>query len=278
VDIQVYAPKVRPLAIPVRILLPVGYSATPGRTYPLVLMLHGGNDDYTSWTRETDIEEVSAAYDAIVAMPDAGTTATYTNYLHPLDGNPLQWETFHTVELPQILEAGMHANANRAVAGLSSGGYGSFGYATRNPGRFRYAAAYSGPVAIRIPVVRTALLLSALDADPFARWGVPLLDEQNWRRNDPLTMAANLRGTGIYLSSGTTGLPSEEDTVGWTPVQVGEAFAGTIGRAFADRLKALGIPATVHFYTFGEHAWASWQTEMHTSYPLMMAAIGARKL
>ena len=54
------------------------FDARPGRTYPVLYLLHGAHDDYTSWTRETDIEAFTEGRDLIVAMPDAGPTGIPT--------------------------------------------------------------------------------------------------------------------------------------------------------------------------------------------------------
>lgn len=276
VDLAVRSPAVG-RTLPVRVLVPVGWSPTAARTWPVTMMLHGGNDDYTSWTRETDIAQLSADWDTIAVMPDAGLNATYTDYLRPLGGEPLQWETFHTVELRQILERAFRAGTAGAVAGISAGGYGALNYATRNPGMFRFAASYSGLIAILMPVVTTGVWAMSGDSDLDARFGAPGADRENWRLHDPYTQAERLRGTGVYLSSGLTGLPGDVDVVPWTPLQMGEAVTGMVTAAFAERLRGLGIPATVNLYGRGAHDWASWQVELRRSWPLMMNAIGARQ-
>src|SRR3954463_12505582 len=58
--------------IPGRLLVPPGWARTATRTWPVLYLLHGGNDDYTSWTRETDIVALSTAAPVLVVMPDAG--------------------------------------------------------------------------------------------------------------------------------------------------------------------------------------------------------------
>ena len=65
----------------------------------MLYLLHGGNDDYTSWTRETDIEQLSANAQALIVMPEAGRDATYVDWFRP-DGGPNAglWETFHLTE------------------------------------------------------------------------------------------------------------------------------------------------------------------------------------
>ncbi|MFJ9722507.1 alpha/beta hydrolase [Streptomyces sp. NPDC101209] len=124
---------------PVRLILPSGFDAQPGRTYPVLYLLHGAHDDYTSWTRETDIEAFTEGRNLIVAMPDAGPTGIPTAWR----GGP-DYETFQLSEVPALLARDYRASAVRAVAGVSTGGYGAMAHAARHPGVFTAAASYSG--------------------------------------------------------------------------------------------------------------------------------------
>jgi hypothetical protein len=42
----------------------------------VLYLLQGAHDDYTSWTRETDIEQFTANKEVIVAMPSSGPTVS----------------------------------------------------------------------------------------------------------------------------------------------------------------------------------------------------------
>ena len=79
-------------------------------------------------------------------MPSDGPAGFYTDWLFGGRDKPRRWATFHMVELFQILERGYRAGPNRAIAGLSLGGYGALTYSYQFPGRFRAAASYSGLV------------------------------------------------------------------------------------------------------------------------------------
>ncbi|MFI7585943.1 alpha/beta hydrolase [Spongisporangium articulatum] len=262
--------------LPVKLIMPVGWSFESSRRWPVMMMLQGGgHDDYTTWGAKTDVDALAKKWQVITVFPEAGDNATYTNYFNGGRFGKPAWEDFHTQEVLQILQKTYRANTNRAVAGLSSGGYGSMIYAARNPGMFKYASSYSGLVTIRLPIIRWAAFFASRDADPSRRFGVPFVNERNWELHDPLYMAGNLRGTGIYLSSGYTGIPAEDDTVAWSPQQFAEPIAATLSIALEKKLNALNIPVTVHYYPRGEHQWPSWQRELHRSWPLMMQAIGA---
>jgi len=264
--------------LPVRLLVPPGWSRTASTTWPVLYLLHGGNDDYTSWTRETDIEELSASTPALIAMPEAGRDANYADWYDPAGGpNAGLWETFHLTEVWQVLRDGYRAGAARSVAGISSGGTGAITYAARHPGMFKYAASYSGPLNLFDPVMQAILLDTAAENgdDPNAIWGSPSAQADNWHQHNPLDIATGLTGTGVYLSSGMTGLPGDLDPNDeWNPVQFGEAVIGASTFAMSLRLSLARIPATVHLYPNGTHSWPYWQRELHSSWPRLMNSLG----
>ena len=119
VDVRLWSPALRARTT-VRLLLPPAYAERPDARWPSVYLLHGCCDDYHSWTRSTDIEELSATSDVLVVMPDGGRTGFYSDWL---DGPG--WETFHTVELPALLADRYRADERRSVAGVSMGGLGA---------------------------------------------------------------------------------------------------------------------------------------------------------
>ncbi|WP_254716653.1 alpha/beta hydrolase family protein [Actinomadura sp. WMMB 499] len=214
----------------VRLLLPAGWKRSARGTWPVVFALQGGRDDYTSWTRETDIEGLAAAWDVMVAMPSGGENGSYTDWWNGGAGGVPRWETFHTAELVRVLER-YGAGTRRAVMGASSGGQGALAYAGRHRGMFRYAASFSGSTHLTMDGMQVFLMFvnllgSGLDA--FRIFGVPGLDDANWRAHDPYHLAPNLRGVGLYVSSGTTGLngPYTPPGAQWRLTQLSEILIG----------------------------------------------------
>ena len=262
---------------PVRLLVPAGWSPTATRTWPVLYLMHGGNDDYTSWTRETDIVRRGVNTQALIVMPEAGRDGNFTDW-HQLGGpGAAKWETFHVNELWSILRSRYRASDVRSIAGISSGGYGAIIYAERHPGTFKFAGAYSAPLNIFDPLLKAVndSTMTENGDDPKALWGSPVLQRQNWRQHDPLSQAHQLRGTKVYLSSGTTGLPGDLDpNNSWQPLQLGEAVVGLNTAAMRTKLSMLGIPATVNLYRFGTHSWPYWQRELNTSWPQITASLG----
>jgi S-formylglutathione hydrolase FrmB len=172
----------------------------------------------------------AAPTDLLIVMPEGDTT-----------GYP-RWDTFHLVELRQLLERNWRAGDRRAIAGMSMGGAEAIEEAERAPGLFLFAGSYSGG-----------------------------LDQLNVIDN-----AAALKGTALYVSYGNgkpgpldNGQPSAFDPGGEI-----EASVSIDNPAFVQRLAELGIPVTVHAYGNGTHDPKYWQREFERSFPLILTALG----
>ncbi|MEV1115972.1 alpha/beta hydrolase family protein [Actinosynnema sp. NPDC049800] len=272
VDLTVSSPAVGG-HVPVRVLTPPGWSPTASRTWPVLYLLQGVGDDYTSWTRETDVEELSASSDVLVVMPDAGRAGWYTDWWNGGRGGTPKWETFHTGELPQLVERNYRGGTARAVAGLSAGGTGAFGYAAKHPGMFRAAASYSGLLStqfVGVPqFIYTTVLREGLD--PYGPWGRETLVPAVWAAHNPRQLAANLRGMSLYMSYGN-GFKGVLDPDWWS-YDAFETIVGTTSPDFVARMRSLGIPITVNAYGGGTHTWKYWQRELRASWPMLTAAL-----
>jgi S-formylglutathione hydrolase FrmB len=263
----------------VRVLVPRGWSAQPARTWPVLYAFQGGRDTYVSWTRSSDIKSIASEYNVMVVMPEAddGGYADWWNYGK---GGIPQWEKFHMSEVLQLVARNYRASGVRACMGLSSGGQGCVTYAARRRGAFRYAASYSGILSLRSPGIPALLMATNLlnAQDPFRIWGIPGIDDANWRAHDPVALAPRLRGIGLYISSGTTGLPGPLDDSNSTVGGAIEVPIGVTNIAFRKRLRELAIPVTAHLYGPGTHSWPYWNREMKSAWPLIMRAIGATRV
>ena len=131
--------------VKVRLLLPTSYKTDKARRWPVLYLLHGCCDSYVSWSRSTDIAQLTKDSDVLVAMPDGGPVGFYSDWR----AGP-RWETFHTTELPRLLAQHYRASTVAAVAGVSMGGLGALDYAARHPGMFTVAASFSGIVHTRL--------------------------------------------------------------------------------------------------------------------------------
>jgi S-formylglutathione hydrolase FrmB len=269
VDLTIRSPALGGQTAEVRLLTPDGWAQRRHRDrWPVLFLLHGMGDDHTTWTTNSDVEDISALRDVLVVMPDAGEGGYYTNWWNHGAGGPPEWETFHLDELRAILERDYGAGTRRVVAGLSMGGFGAVSYAARRPGMFRAAAGYSGPVHLLHP--RFLELFDTTDPAALVLWGHPVDQRHVWEAHDPYHLAARLRPIPVYLSSGN-GTPGPLDPPG-EPTDPIEEFLNDLNQSLATRLRQAGVQVTTHFTT-GTHSPPYWQRELHRSLPMLLAAL-----
>lgn len=270
VDLEVSSPAVG-TAVPVRVLFPVGWSATAARTWPVLYLLQGAHDDYTSWTRETTIEGFTLGKEVIVAMPSSGPTGIPTRWWEGGKNTP-DYEAFQVAELWQLLQRGYRAGPARSIAGVSTGGYGAIAMAARHPGAFAAAAAYSGILDTTYSGMPNLMhaIVAREKLTPDSLWGDVSAQSQVWSANNPYALATDLRMTSLFVSCGSgVGEPANN--------QLGASLESMLwpqAQAFADRLHLLGIQVQTDFYPGGVHNWDSWRREFVTSWPLLAASLG----
>jgi len=278
--IEVVVPVRRGLTVPdstVRILLPADYDTTR-RRYPVLYLLHGAGDTFASWTLLTDVQAFSAQFPLIIVMPDSGHNTNAGFYSDWVDGSR-QWETFHTRVLRKYVETHFRAlrqRRNRALAGLSMGGFGAMSYAARHRHLFRAAASFSGAVDTLYPKPATNVLFGS-GLLSRGLWGDPATDETTWRKHNPPDLARLLRGVALFVASGdgTMGGPA-----GDIPLPIAYATEQVIWQmnlSFTRALDAARVPYRTDFYGGGYHGWPYWQRELHSVLPQIMAVIGPRR-
>lgn len=142
----------------VAVILPErrGVPHTPhDKPYPVLYLLHGHGQDYTSWLRLTRIEFYLQNSDVIVVMPNCHRSSY-------VDGvNTHRYGSYLTKELPVILKKWFNVTADREqtfIAGMSMGGYGALNAALSHPDQY-------GAVCAMSPGIRMGTLDLAGKAD-----------------------------------------------------------------------------------------------------------------
>ncbi|MCH0540243.1 esterase [Streptomyces sp. MUM 203J] len=256
----------------IRILLPRGYAAEPGRRWPVTYFLHGGGG-----TADDAAAVPALRSDAMITVaPDGGLKGWYADWLlqNTAEG-AANWETFHLTQVVPFIDANLRTlpdRAHRAVVGLSMGGFGSLHYAEARPDLFGHAAALSGGIdfgmwQIRATVLATELNLPGawcaassssgssgsgpgsgrcpdygpyVDSDAVFGSPYPVLDaDRVWRAVDPAAPAnlARLSRTAITLYTG------DNDLI--------DAHTAVASRTVKTRLDGLGIPSRLVDYGNG---------------------------
>ncbi|CCQ15118.1 putative mycolyltransferase [Rhodococcus sp. AW25M09] len=258
---------------------------------PTLYLLNGaaGGDGGSSWFDQTDIAGFFGDRNVNVVVPRGGAASYYTDWLHddPVLGRN-KWSTFLGSELPPLIDTELGSNGVNAVAGISMAGTSVLQLAIAHPSVYRSVASFSGCARTSDPVGEM-YVRSVVEArgggSTVNMWGPP--GSAGWVDNDPYVNAEGLRGTAVYISSGT-GAPGAFDVPGAPgigsdysklvqQVAVGaviEATTAACSRQMQERLEELNIPATYNFRPNGTHSWAYWQEDLHDSWSVIAPSLG----
>lgn len=288
--VMVYSPAMNK-PIPVQVIR----AADTTSPRPTMYLLNGsqGGPGRSGWDAQTDAAGFLRDKDVNVVTPVGGASSYYTDWVRDdavLGRN--KWQTFLNEELPAVIEAFLRADGNRTLVGVSMSGTSVLNLAIAEPGFWRSVASYSGCAQTSDPIgqefVRITVETWGGGQSIENMWGPrtgPL-----WRANDPLINAEGLRGTEIYLSTGS-GIPSApHDTPadprvqdGRIPLPIQIAFGGPIEAAvhyctvnLAHRLRELSIPVTLDERPVGTHSWGYWEDDLRSSWPFLARSIGSR--
>ncbi|OAK54509.1 alpha/beta hydrolase [Rhodococcoides kyotonense] len=285
-SLQVYSPSMdRPVD------LTVFRAANPDIPAPTLYLLNGAAGGYggSSWFDRTDIPAFFGDKQVNVVVPTGGAASYYTDWQHddPVLGRN-KWSTFLAEELPPVVDAEFSGNGINAIAGISMAGTSVLQLAIEHPGLYRGAASYSGCAMTSDPLGR-AYVKSVVEmrgrGNTLNMWGPD--SDPSWVEHDAFVHAEKLRGTALYVSSGS-GLPGPLDTIdgpdiAGNPAKLAEQLAvgalieratDVCSRQLQTRLESLGIPATYNLRDSGTHSWGYWQQDMHDSWPLLASAMG----
>lgn len=261
----------------VNLLLPEDYDDRPDLAYPVLYLLHGAGDTYSSWVENTDLVVLASAFPIVVVMPDGGHQLTATWYSDWADGT-WQAETYLTQVLPRHLSAHYRVLPHRsAVAGLSMGGFGAMSLAARHPGRYLGAASFSGVLDTMWGAPGTGALFAEMNEEfgtPTPRvWGDQ--SEGSWEGHNPTDLASRLAGLLLLVAAGE-GKPGgfagddEQDGNGYGMEQA----IREMNLCFQAALAAAGIAAQFDLYEGGYHGWPYWDAGIRWALPQLAAILG----
>jgi len=208
--------------VPYCVYLPAGYDAGanthPPRTYPVLYFLHGlGDNERTlfnsgGWTLLDDLRQQHKMGEFLIVAPEGGRSF----YIDSADGS-VRYGDFLLQEFLPLIESKYriaHGRKNRAISGISMGGYGALRLAFAHPEMFSAVSAQSAALITETPQeldagIRAGAPLGKLLGSVF---GNPI-DAEHWKENDPFVLArknqAGLRTMAIYFNCG------QEDNYGF---------------------------------------------------------------
>ena len=127
------------------VVLPPDYESSDER-YPVLYLLHGLTQDYTTWSRLGAPFYAREIGELIVVMPDGGNS-WYVNWAESGEGQKNDWEDHVVRDVVAHVDANFRTIARRegrAIAGLSMGGYGALTMGLRNSEMFISIGSTSG--------------------------------------------------------------------------------------------------------------------------------------
>jgi putative tributyrin esterase len=235
-----------------RVILPNDISA--GKKMPVVYLLHGGGGGFRDWSNYSDVGHF-AERGLILVMPE-GNDSYYTNSVErPQD----RYEDYVVNDLIADVESRFPTSsdrANRAIVGVSMGGFGAVKLALSHPQSFVFAGGLSS--AIDVPSRPFSIkrpLQWSHHKSIFGPWG-----SEARRSNDPFVLARSAdppRIPYLFLTCG--------QQEGLMPAN----------RQFASLL------ATRHFeYEFhvvpGGHNWNQWNGQLAACFESLLKHIGRK--
>jgi S-formylglutathione hydrolase FrmB len=231
------------------VYLPTGYDTAEKvarARYPVLYFLHGlGDNEQTlfnsgGWTLLDDLRRQRKMGDFLIVAPEGRRSF----YINSADGS-VRYDDFLVREFIPHIEGHYRIRAgssNRAISGISMGGYGALRFAFAHPDMFSAVSAQSAALITAAPA----------ELDAAERAGAPLsrvlspvfgrpIDIPHWNQNSPFLLArrnaAGVRKLAIYFNCG------KDDNYGF---ENGAA-------ALDDLLKKEGVKHEYHLYA-GDHS------------------------
>ena len=196
------------------VYIPSGYDMAvkknPAQRYPILYFLHGlGDNEQTlfnsgGWTLIDDLRNRHQLGDFLIVAPEGGRSF----YVNSADGSVRYSDFFLQEFVPQI-ERKYHIRGrpDRAISGISMGGYGALRLAFAHPELFSAVSAQSAALITESP---QQLDVAARSGSPMLNvlapvFGVPI-DPRHWNENSPFVLAkkheTELQKMAIYFNCG----------------------------------------------------------------------------
>jgi S-formylglutathione hydrolase FrmB len=232
------------------VYLPAGYDAGaakhPAQTYPVLYFLHGlGDNERTlfnsgGWTLLDDLRGQHKMGEFLIVAPEGLSTF----YVNSADGS-VRYSDFFLQEFMPLIETKYRVSKgrkDRAISGISMGGYGALRFAFAHPELFSAVSAQSAALFTETPQeLDTAARSGAPSGKLLATvFGDPI-DVAHWKQNSPFALAAKnqagLQNLSIYFNCG------QDDNYGF---EKGAA-------ALHEELRKEGVKHEYHSYP-GDHS------------------------
>jgi putative tributyrin esterase len=167
--------------MPYRVVLPAVITA--GQKLPVIYLLHGGDGGFRDWSNYSDVAQF-AERGLILVMPE-GNSSYYTNAFDPPQD---RYEDYIVRDLIADVESKFPAAADRtdrAIVGVSMGGFGAVNLALRHPDLF----AFAGGISSAIDAPRRSFAIKRFHQSRHYNSIFGPSGSETRRRNDPFVLA-----------------------------------------------------------------------------------------
>jgi putative tributyrin esterase len=162
-----------------RVIMPLN---VPAQKLPVVYLLHGGGGVFRDWSNYSDVARFAEAR-LILVMPE-GASSYYTNAVDPPQD---RYEDYIAQDVIADVESKFPAatgRANRAIAGVSMGGFGAVKLGLRHPELFMFV----GGMSSAIDVPRRAFAFRRFHQSRHYESIFGVAGSQTRRDNDPMIL------------------------------------------------------------------------------------------
>jgi S-formylglutathione hydrolase FrmB len=239
--------------MPYRIVMPS--SISPGQKLPVVYLLHGGGGGYRDWTNYSDVAKFAES-GLILVMPE-GNSSYYTNSVeHPED----RYEDYIVSDVISEVESKYPVapgRQNRAIVGVSMGGYGAVKIAMKHPELF----AFAGGLSAAVDVPTRPFSIKRVSQWRFHSTIFGPSGSQTRHDNDPYALARSVDPSRIpylFLACG--------EQEGLLPAN----------RKFAAILEERGFAYEFHTSP-GDHNWLQWNAQLPNAFRSLQERMGQAK-
>ena len=168
------------------------------QTFPVIYLLHGGGGSFRDWSNYSDV--TSFAKTNVLVMPQGD----YSYYVNSAQNPSDRYEDYIVQDLLSDVETRfpvLKGRANRAIVGVSMGGFGAIKIAFSHPELFVFAAGISPAIDVpRRPFNVKRIQQFRAHSAIFGPWG-----SESRRRNDPFLLARSVdpaKTPYIFISCG----------------------------------------------------------------------------
>lgn len=259
------------------------------RRYPALYFLHGALSTPESTIRGLDLVEFTASEDVIVVVPAASELGAWADWRSDKDGSS-QWETFLLRRVVPAVDRSFRTyprRSQRAIAGLSMGGFGSLAHAARAPDLFVAAGAFSGMIDFGRSLGVTAItpaspVLHACFEGRIASGydiygGTPATESVWYADGNAVDKPRNLAGVRTWFAIGD-GTPCDAEDAAVVAGDPGDPLWEPDFKRINDELdRALtraGVDHVYDAYGCGVHTYRHFRRALASFWPVMLDAFG----